>query len=88
MAHERLAPAQIGPYLRQARTAAGLTLQEAADAVGLTATTWGNVERGTRTVRPETLHRMLASLGLASSGPWYEVWRPIDAQPKKNSGKK
>lgn len=86
MAHERIAPDQIGPYLRAARKAAGLTIQEAADAVNLTATTWGNLERGTRTVRPETLHRMLAALGLASSGPWYEVWRPTQAE--KNSGKK
>ena len=56
-------PDALGAAIRAARTASGLTLEEAALAVNVAKQTLGDLEAGKPTVRLENVLRVLQALG-------------------------
>ncbi|MFH1469584.1 MAG: helix-turn-helix domain-containing protein [Pseudomonadota bacterium] len=55
---------RIGARIREIRTARGVTLDELAQAMGVTRQQVGRLEAGKRTLRPDTLEQIAAALGV------------------------
>lgn len=60
--------ARLGERLKVARTASGLTQEQAADRLGISRTTLVAIERGDRTVRPEELVELSKIYGVSTHG--------------------
>ena len=53
----------IGAALAECRQRAGMTQQQAADAMGVSCSVWGDLERGRREPLPSTIRRAFAAVG-------------------------
>src|SRR6187402_1645796 len=58
-------PARLGERLRVARTASGLTQEQAAESVGMARTTLVAIEKGDREARPEELIALAKRYGVS-----------------------
>ena len=58
-------PKALGKFVRAARTAAGLTIEQAADLIGIHKDTLSNLENGKGTVGISIVFRVMNELGLA-----------------------